>query len=339
MARKILQHFKAFHGYANCIGRAKEIVLVNFGYKPVGLYLGHESAFFYLRDQRKVFLTPRYASTDYFLGQVGVDMCWYYTDDPEDVWELLRTAVDDGRPVLAWVDAYYLPFVPFQQHSTHVTILAGYDSEARTVWVADSILEFHGDLPWVTFCQALNLGVNEQNEWRPSQITYGEMFFREPPSYAHQTFPGTIDRNCRYYLNPSVIPQEYLDYVRTMSKQAEGPMWAGVEGMERFIGDLPEILPTLVEHFNHSSVQFLRLSEQRLWFGELLERAGELFGEARWKESAKEMSAASQDWALVRQLVAKYSIRRTDTTHAQLLNRLKLIQEREWKAYQLASLT
>ncbi|HEX6585902.1 MAG TPA: BtrH N-terminal domain-containing protein [Solirubrobacterales bacterium] len=60
--------------------------------------------------------------------------------DPEESWEMVRTSVDEGRPVLLLTDLYYLDHYGRSAHFPgHAVILAGYDDELA--WLSDTAFE------------------------------------------------------------------------------------------------------------------------------------------------------------------------------------------------------
>jgi hypothetical protein len=75
-----------------------------------------------------------------FLELTGAPLRLRTEDDPDRGWELVRSDVDGGRPVLLLTDLYYLDHYGKSAHFPgHAVVLAGYDD--RDVWLSDTGFE------------------------------------------------------------------------------------------------------------------------------------------------------------------------------------------------------
>lgn len=74
---------------------------------------------------------------------------WHEPPDADIGWRQVRAAVEAGRPVAVAVDNFHLPFRPAHRdvHANHLVVVYGFDDEAGTVRVLDSVPpRFDGDI-------------------------------------------------------------------------------------------------------------------------------------------------------------------------------------------------
>ncbi len=70
---------------------------------------------------------------------LGIGLDLRQTDDPDEGWEVLRRALDEGRPTMVWADIQHLEYLRVKlQMTMHDIVITGYDESEGVAFVADN---------------------------------------------------------------------------------------------------------------------------------------------------------------------------------------------------------
>lgn len=131
---------------------ALDVMLQFFGYTTATV-LHDEWYFSYqLEGSSEVKISPRITHFQTRLRQCGIHVTVHHERDGETAWKCAKSRIDEGVPVPAVADTYYLEryyYPGLGHHSSHAVILAGYDDEMDMVHIVDPSPTklFRGSLP------------------------------------------------------------------------------------------------------------------------------------------------------------------------------------------------
>ncbi len=131
---------------------ALDVMLQFFGYTTATV-LHDEWYFSYqLEGSAEVKISPRITHFQTRLRQCGIHVTVHHERDGETAWKCAKSRIDEGVPVPAVADTYYLEryyYPGLGHHSSHAVILAGYDDEMDMVHIVDPSPTklFRGSLP------------------------------------------------------------------------------------------------------------------------------------------------------------------------------------------------
>jgi len=76
-------------------------------------------------------------------------------DDPGKAWQIVRSEIDAGRPLMVWSDIAGLPYLRVRLSNTrHDIVVIGYDDGKQTVLIADNDREDFQEVPLDAFLRA-----------------------------------------------------------------------------------------------------------------------------------------------------------------------------------------
>jgi hypothetical protein len=106
-----------------------------------GLGAGLGFAYVELPERRPpLYLVGRTAGLERDICQnLGIELDLRQTDDPVEGWEVLRQALDAGRPTMVWADIQHLEYLRVRlQMTMHDIVITGYDESEGVAFVADN---------------------------------------------------------------------------------------------------------------------------------------------------------------------------------------------------------
>ncbi|MFG2049504.1 BtrH N-terminal domain-containing protein [Micromonospora sp. NPDC048935] len=168
-----------FHDLGNCLHDCFGTLLLRQGFDPVealgaGWEFHHDPA--QVRGEEYYHPAPRPTLGENLFPFHPVRARWQEPADAQEAWAGIRASIQDGRPVLAAVDNFYMPIRPAfgDVHAAHLVVVWGFDDEAREVYLLEATPPlFSGPLAFDDFLRARG----SANEARPNTRDY---FFAGP---------------------------------------------------------------------------------------------------------------------------------------------------------------
>ncbi len=154
----------------NCITRHLRWLLRHLGYPhPYGV-IAREWGFYYDSYKCTDLYSIRAFNGDRWVGlrRFHMKVEEIRTTNNDEAWSLAKQSIDDGIPVLAWVDSYYLPYRSVSEPGIrHTVLLYGYQDDS-VCWLMDGVY-YTGPVPLVDLMAARDSReVIRQNPHRPN---------------------------------------------------------------------------------------------------------------------------------------------------------------------------
>jgi hypothetical protein len=79
------------------------------------------------------------------------------TDDPDQGWQAIKDAIDQGNPPLVWADIAHLEYLRVRMVNTrHAIVICAYDDDQQIAWVADNDRDELQPCSYASLRRALN---------------------------------------------------------------------------------------------------------------------------------------------------------------------------------------
>ncbi len=225
----------------------------------------------------------------------GIGSRWHRADDDEDPLAELAAHTDAGRPVIAAVDNYHLPFRPAYHdvHAAHLVVVHAVDRDAGTVTVSDAMPPaFAGTITAADFrdsWESVNPGDEQDAFFSDSRIDrrYLTVTVPERPALDLLGLGHALDGNVRGFTGAA----------------AHGPEgdWTGLAGLGRFLTDLRERTAAGDGQALRDAYPFgWGMQAQAGLHGELLRRFGAEHDVPALREAGRRVEAVAHAWTGVR---------------------------------------
>lgn len=305
----------------DCTQVVLDAMLQFYGYKLEDV-LFDAWRFFYRRGDAG---TVQFSLGEFDLGQkfsdYGLSLLCKQAPDAEEAWSAMKQRINEGKPVPAFMDTYYLDYYdPYNRHhAPHYVILNGYDEEQGSVHIVDPAPNrlFRGEMPLHRFKSALSSAYFDnrgENHWL-------ELGFPSKPISP----------------DPNVVRPKIAKNVEAMLIGEKGNhIFWGIEGIRTFVQDLKgwasmeeeALMPAM-----RACSDFMRSVAFRLeGHSYFLESAGVVLKSVEVKEIASEVYKIAQSWSLLRSMFFKGSKKEPLTMLGRIQHRLLDIADREEQA-------
>lgn len=108
------------------------------------------------------------------LGNLQIDIKLNSGNDYENIFENIKKIIDDNKPVIVWVDTFYLPYFKTQYHfPMHRVVVIGYDDEKQIVYISDNERDDIQKVNYENFKKArisTSLPIPTENKWYEIEI-------------------------------------------------------------------------------------------------------------------------------------------------------------------------
>ena len=244
---------------------------------------------------------------------------WYQPADAAEGWEQVRARIAAGQPAAVAVDNFHLPFRPAYHdvHSNHLVVVYGFDDEAGTVRVLDSVPpRFDGDIAFADLTAARDSSNPVEGD--------RDMFFADQrignrwlAADADPAEPPGRDRVCDHLR-------------RNVSGFAAAAPHQGMAALRGFLSGMEERLAAGEQVSDELFVVAGTALAASALHADWLMLAGRAYGEPTWTELGRQVERIAHHWTAIRIMAAlarsgTVSVGRLRRRHRALLNDLERV--------------
>ncbi len=239
--RHVLQGVPLVPGSDNCLLVCLRSYLSYMGVPAADTVLAREWGFYYSKGSSVMHSSIEASHLDRYDGlrRSGFSVEEIETDNSAEAWHETRRLLDEGKPVIVFVDPYYLPFWPLKTHTLHTLLVYGYDDRDQ-VWVMDGFnaISFAGPISLADYLSA-----------RESKDTADEHLPLNPGGAVRNRFLS-IDTPCMAAYSVEHQVDEYIKNARLNSLCAIGPSGSlvGPDAVREFNIDFAETLRSRIDN-------------------------------------------------------------------------------------------
>jgi Butirosin biosynthesis protein H, N-terminal len=219
---------------------------------------------------------------------------WHTPVDAEQGWAEVRSLVASGVPVAVGVDNYWLPFRPAYQdvHANHLVVVYGFDDEAGTVRVMDTVPpRFDGDLPLEVLTAARGSG-NEAHHDR-------DMFFADS-AIGHRWLSVSVDRGRLRGADRATVAGYLCRNLAEFAAPDDDQDHDGLAGLESFLRGMEERLSGGGEIADELFVVAGGALAVTALHADWLSAAGLAVGVARLRDVGRSVERVAHHWTALR---------------------------------------
>lgn len=319
----------------NC-GIAAALTTLQFKRVPVPhLTLGDDNGCFYMRSGRIGYIAASYRFTvAEQLARYGISQEQYHSDLPDEVWEAIVANISQMNPVMFYCNTTYLPYFP-TYNTPHLTVVKGYDSETRQIYLCDAVGTGPDNISWEEFVQAISLppamarlvGAHRRFKWETIDS-----------SKAIPVTPNILREHLRenQALLRGEVPLDQTQRARLLAlweMPADCVVVSGWEALDVYAEEVPELLAgadTPTVYRTHWMVW--DFWQQRRIMYETLRYLAEREGRLDLAEAAERLNNAIKSWTVIRGLVMKHELRPSPQNLEALSRRLRQVRTEEMRA-------
>jgi Butirosin biosynthesis protein H, N-terminal len=285
------------HDLAGCLHACAATLLRFHGVPPLDA-LGSAWGFYYppgdYRHEEYYFPCPPGRSLLETLAPYHpVRSRWCQPADAVEGWEQVRARIAAGRPAAVAVDNFHLPFRPAYHdvHSSHLIVIYGFDDEAGTVRVLDSVPpRFDGDIALADLTAARDSSNPAQGD--------RDMFFagrrignRWLAAEAGSPEPSGRDRVCDH------LRRNVRGFAAAVPHQGMAALRGFLGGMEQRLAAGEQVSDEL---FVVAGTALAASALHADW----LMLAGRAYGEPAWTELGRHVERIAHHWTAIRIMAA-----------------------------------
>lgn len=311
------------HDLAGCLHACAATLLRFHGVPPLDA-LGSAWGFYYppddYRQEEYYFPCPPGRSLLKTLAPYyPVRSQWYQPADAAEGWEQVRARIAAGRPAAVAVDNFHLPFRPAYHdvHSNHLVVVYGFDDEAGTVRVLDSVPpRFDGDIALADLTAARDSSNPVEGD--------RDMFFADQrignrwlAADADPPEPPGRDQVCDH------LRRNVSGFAAAAPHQGMAALCGFLSGMEERLAAGEQVSDEL---FVVAGTALAASALHADW----LMLAGRAYGEPAWTELGRQVERIAHHWTAIRIMAAltrsgTVSVGRLRRRHRALLHDLERV--------------
>ncbi|WP_320670146.1 BtrH N-terminal domain-containing protein [Patulibacter defluvii] len=157
-------HRRAGHCASGALRDLLEFHRLDYGTGPLNesLVFGLSGGYgFFYADQLPgvpFYLVGRVGSMEHDVAaHLGATAHVQSTDDPDEGWQAIKHAIDQGDPPLVWADIAHLEYLRVRMVNTrHAIVICGYDDDQQIAWIADNDRDELQPCSYTSLRRALN---------------------------------------------------------------------------------------------------------------------------------------------------------------------------------------
>lgn len=304
--------------YSDCYVRTVAAILNYYGCPDPALCFGQNYAFFRIFpiDAPPV-LRSRLVPLESYLKNLGVRRLICSAMDKEEAWERMRQSVAQGAPVLAHVDVYHIPYLPYYHkvHDLHNIIISGFDQRAKSVRIVDNVANYQADLPQADVFEAFNLSAEVSRQVSTEGNIHWQEFVPAAAGFQFQRTGKMLADDVRNSLSLWDQTKPLAEHLRPFTTHlyaGEVTRWEyGWQAIREYAGIIPDVVRALPAHISALDPPFIEyrwLSQQGMWFARYMQYCQTQTGHAH-PAITTALEKIAQQWMIIQSVMIKYRVR------------------------------
>ncbi|MDQ0417964.1 hypothetical protein J2Z48_002148 [Croceifilum oryzae] len=316
-----------YTGHVDCWSRASFSILNYMGLENPGVLMGVNNGTYLLMNPHECKLTPSYIDQPMIrLFNMKVD--YQEFSEEEEVWKEIVDSINKDIPIAIFCNTKNLPFTSFLR-DFHMTIIAGYSSEPRTVLIRDTLGDYKDYISFDQLVKAMTLSPELMIQARATQpFKIVTIIPRDTEMDLYQEIL------MEYFIKNMMIMKGEVEPDEESRKQilqlANMPVgteiftgWSGIERLSEIFIDLPLHIQ------KNFSGYFLEFAIKRTFLLDTMMHFQSLLPADKLDESCKYMKRVSQSWNVMRNMLIKYQFTQNSSLLTQIQQRLKQVVSEE----------
>lgn len=304
--------------YSDCYVRTVAAILNYYDCPNPALCFGQSYAFIQVfRTNTVPTLCAGMFPVGVSLRHLGIARANCATSDITEAWQRICTALQAKRPILARVDVYHIPYLPYyhKQHNLHNIIISGFDDNDGTVNIVDNVANHCDSMTRSDLFQALplphelaiSLGSKDKIHWQE--------FAPAPEGFQFDPRLSTLAHYLRMSISlwdqTQVVPEQLMKYIPHFCPGEISDLKRGWQSIEEYAFGVPEMVQALPPR---SSVweppfnEYRLLSQQAMWFARYVRNLQELI-QSTDEFLVQSLEKIAQRWMIIQSVMVKYTIK------------------------------